>query len=195
MPVKDGLTASAEIRAFEAEHNLPPAHIVRILPRLLADRLTTNETSVSQVALTGLSSESRLHKASLTTGQSAPSLSSFLASADRSSTVDEWLIKGGPSLKLLGEGLVRRQAALDELAARRQVAAAYQAAALAILNGHIPASLPDQLAFAALSLVDSNSLVRSSLPLSSRSAADAVAAVTGSYIFYSASIVFPSFLL
>lgn len=46
--LQDGIQATTLIREFELENNLLPAHIV---------------------ALTGLSSESRLHKASLTSGQ------------------------------------------------------------------------------------------------------------------------------
>jgi hypothetical protein len=76
--------------------------------------------------------------------------------------VDEWLVKGGPSLKILTAGLVRRQAVLDQLASRaqvrpyylspsdsyrlrEQVAASYQAAATAILSGHFPEYVPRPL--------------------------------------------------
>ena len=67
-------------------------------------------------------------------------------------SVDEWLVKGGTSLKTLAAILVRRQAALDQLSSRAEVAASYLAAAEAVLNGKVPHCLPDEHAFADLAL-------------------------------------------
>ncbi|KAK4701012.1 hypothetical protein P7C70_g5222, partial [Phenoliferia sp. Uapishka_3] len=108
-PNLDGIAASKLIREFEAQNSLWPAYMV---------------------ALTGLSSESRLHKDSLASGH-----------------FDEWLVKGGPSLKILGAGLVRRQKELDVLSLRIKAAAQLNSAAQAILRGIAPAVLyaPDEL--------------------------------------------------
>lgn len=51
-------------------------------------------------------------------------------------------MKGGPSLKILTAGLVRRQAVLDQLAARKQIANTLTAGAQAIMRGDMPAFMP-----------------------------------------------------
>lgn len=51
-------------------------------------------------------------------------------------------VKGGPSLKILTAGLVRRQAVLDQLAARKQIANTLTAGAQAIMRGDMPAFMP-----------------------------------------------------
>lgn len=108
------------------------------------------------MALTGLSSESRAHKDSLSTGQfdewlvkgkPQVSLLKFLLSSLRT-----FPSQGGPSLKILGQGLVRRQNELDVLDRRIRTAAELHRAAQAILRGILPSPLPENDALASLKL-------------------------------------------
>ena len=143
MPRKDGIVATLEMRSYEADNRRTPAYIVSS-SRYEHPYLTCHSLSF-KVALSGLSSELSNHSDAITSGQSmftfiptpssasqmTPScskrgLARFRASCTRAQGLTlrlHWIIKGGPSLGVLTEGLLRHSEVLE---ARSRRAEAYE---------------------------------------------------------------------